>query len=123
MGDVIQSFRDLRVWQRGMEVVESVYRATQSFPKQELYGLTSQLRRAAVSIPANIAEGHCRQHNQEYLNFLSIAQGSIAELETELEIACRLKYIASDDLKLFLVQLTVLAKQLRSLRGALARAK
>jgi four helix bundle protein len=123
MGDVIQSFRDLRVWQRGMEVVESVYRATQSFPKQELYGLTSQLRRAAVSIPANIAEGHCRQHIKEYLNFLSIAQGSIAELETELEIACRLKYIASDDLKLFLVQLTVLAKQLRSLRGALARAK
>ncbi len=123
MGDVIQSFRDLRVWQRGMEVVESVYRATQSFPRQELYGLTSQLRRAAVSIPANIAEGHCRQHIKEYLNFLSIAQGSIAELETELEIACRLKYIASDDLKLFLVQLTVLAKQLRSLRGALARAK
>ena len=123
MGDVIQSFRDLRVWQRGMEVVESVYRATQLFPRQELYGLTSQLRRAAVSIPANIAEGHCRQHIKEYLNFLSIAQGSIAELETELEIACRLKYIASDDLKLFLVQLTVLAKQLRSLRGALARAK
>src|SRR5580700_5365933 len=122
-GGVVQSFRDLRVWQRGMEVVESVYRATQSFPKQELYGLTSQLRRAAVSIPANIAEGHCRQHIKEYLNFLSIAQGSIAELETELEIACRLKYIASDDLKLFLVQLTVLAKQLRSLRGALARAK
>ena len=120
---VMRGFRDLRVWQGGMELVESVYRVTQSFPKQAIYGLTSQLRRAAVSIPANIAEGHCRQHIKEYLNFLSIAQGSIAELETELEIACRLKYIASDDLKLFLVQLTVLAKQLRSLRGALARAK
>src|ERR1700722_14992428 len=97
MGDVIQSFRDLRVWQRGMEVVESVYRATQSFPKQELYGLTSQLRRAAVSIPANIAEGHCRQHIKEYLNFLSIAQGSIAELETEIEIAGRLNYLGPEE--------------------------
>jgi four helix bundle protein len=77
-----------------MDIVESVYRVTQSFPKQELYGLTSQLRRAAVSIPANIAEGNSRQHIKEYLNFLSIAQGSVAELETEIEIAGRLKYLA-----------------------------
>src|SRR5579863_3672750 len=114
MGDAIESFRDLRVWQSGMQIVESVYQVTGSFPASELYGLTSQVRRAAVSIPANIAEGHCRQHMKEYLNFLSIAQGSVAELETELEIAGRLKYIAASELSSLLTQLTTLAKQLRS---------
>jgi len=120
VGDSIQSFRDLRVWQSGMSIVESVYQVTGSFPARELSGLTSQVRRAAVSIPANIAEGHCREHIKEYLNFLSIAQGSVAELETELEIAGRLKYLAPEALKLLLTQLSTLAKQLRSLRRALA---
>ena len=68
-----------------MELVESVYRMTQSFPKQEIYGLTSQLRRAAVSIPANIAEGQSREHIKEYLNFLSIAQGSVLNLKPNLK--------------------------------------
>lgn len=103
-----------------MGIVESVYQLTGSFPARELYGLTSQVRRAAVSIPANIAEGHCREHIKEYLNFLSIAQGSVAELETELEIAGRLKYIASEPLGLLLTQLGNLGKQLRALRRALA---
>lgn len=97
-----------------MELVESVYRVTQSFPKQEIYGLTSQLRRAAVSIPANIAEGQSREHIKEYLNFLSIAQGSVAELETELEIAGRLGYIAPDALG------SLMARPIRALRAALA---
>ncbi len=123
MGESIQSFRDLRVWQNGMRIVEAVYQVTGSFPSREMYGLTSQVRRAAVSIPANIAEGHCREHIKEYLNFLSIAQGSIAELETELEIAGRLKYIAPEQLTPLLAQLVALAKQLRSLRAALARSK
>jgi four helix bundle protein len=97
-----------------MELVESVYRATQSFPKHELYGLTSQLRRAAVSIPANIAEGHSREHIKEYLNFLSIAQGSIAELETEPEIAGRLGYISPEALASLMPELASLGRQIRA---------
>jgi four helix bundle protein len=104
-----------------MELVESVYRVTQAFPKQELYGLTSQLRRAAVSIPANIAEGQSRQHIKEYLNFLSIAQGSVAEVETEIEIAGRLGYIAPDAVGSILSQLASLGRQIRALRAALAK--
>jgi len=104
-----------------MDIVESVYRVTQSFPKQELYGLTSQLRRAAVSIPANIAEGNSRQHIKEYLNFLSIAQGSVAELETEIEIAGRLKYLAPGEVESLMKLLISLGKQIRALRAALAR--
>jgi len=106
-----------------MRIVETVYQVTGSFPAREFYGLTSQIRRAAVSVPANIAEGHCREHIKEYLNFLSIAQGSVAELETELEIAGRLKYIAPEVLNPLLVELRTLPKQLRSLRAALARSK
>lgn len=123
VGETIRNFRDLRVWQSGMRIVETVYQVTGSFPNRELYGLASQLRRAAVSIPANIAEGHCREHIKEYLNFLSIAQGSIAELETELEIAGRLKYIAPEPLTALLAELSTLAKQMRALRAALARSK
>jgi four helix bundle protein len=116
----MRGYRDLRVWHGGIELVECVYRTTQSFPKQEIYGLTSQLRRAAVSIPANIAEGHSREHIKEYLNFLSIAQGSAGELETELEIAGRLGYIAPDALGSLMAQLASLGRQIRALRTALA---
>ena len=104
-----------------MALVETVYRLTQNFPKHEIYGLASQLRRAAVSIPANIAEGQSREHLKEYLNFLSIAQGSVGELETELEVAGRLKYIAPDDLEPLLASCTSLGRQIRALRAALAK--
>ena len=106
-----------------MELVESIYRVTQSFPKQETYGLTGQLRRAAVSVPANIAEGQSRQHLREYLNFLSIAQGSIGELETEIEVAGRLKYIEPKDVASLISELGSLGRQLRALRAALDRPK
>ena len=93
----ISSFRDLRVWQQGVDLVEQVYRISQTFPKYEIYGLSSQMRRAAVSIPANIAEGHIRKQTKAFLNHLSIALGSLAELQTELEIALRLGYVTSQE--------------------------
>ena len=92
----MKSFRELRVWQKAMDLVETVYLLTQDFPKQETYGLTSQVRRAAISIPSNIAEGHTREHIKEYLHHLSMAQASLAEVETQLEIAARLKYLQSN---------------------------
>ena len=114
-------FRELRVWQQGMDLVEAVYRATEGFPKHEVYGLARQLRRAAVSVPANIAEGHCREHLKEYLNFLSIAQGSLAELETELELASRLGYMTLDAFGELGDRAARLAKQVRALRESLAK--
>ena len=93
MEDKIRSFKDLKIWQKGIETVQEIYRITESFPQKELYSLTSQMRRAVVSIPSNIAEGFRRQHNKEYKQFLNIALGSCAELETQVIIARRLKYI------------------------------
>ena len=91
----IKSFRDLRVWQAAMDLVVDVYRLTQRFPRQEEYGLTGQMHRAAVSIPSNIAEGHAREHRKEYLHHLSIAHSSLAELQTQVEIATRLDYCSA----------------------------
>ena len=83
---MIHSYKDLIVWQRAMELVTAVYELTEGFPKEELYGLTSQIRRSAVSIPSNIAEGRVRGTVKEYLQFLRISYGSGAELETQIEI-------------------------------------
>src|SRR5947209_18136350 len=79
----VNHFRDLMVWQGGMDLVECVYRISASFPRTETYGLTGQIRRAAVSVPSNIAEGHSRASTREYLNHLSIAKASLAEVETQ----------------------------------------
>ena len=87
-----KSFQDLIVWQKAHAFVLGVYEATQSFPKTETYGLTSQFRRAAVSIPANIAEGYGRVHRGDYLHHLSIARGPLAELETHITLAVRLNF-------------------------------
>jgi four helix bundle protein len=89
-------FRDLRVWRQAVELVEQVYRVTERFPDREMYGLAVPLRRAAVSVPSNLAEGHTRQYIKKYPNRLSVAQGSLAELETQLEIAARLKFLPGD---------------------------
>ena len=78
----IKSFRDLRVWQAGLDMVMEVYGLTQRFPKEEIYGIVSQMRRSAVSVPSNIAEGHTREHGKEYLRHVSYSQASLAELET-----------------------------------------
>ncbi|MCL5102652.1 MAG: four helix bundle protein [Armatimonadetes bacterium] len=103
-----------------MQVVQDIYRMTQDFPRAEIYGLASQMRRAAVSIPSNIAEGHTRESTKEFLQHVSIAQGSLAELQTQTEIAQRLGYISSDDAGEFLAASSSLAKQLYSLRNALS---
>lgn len=89
----IQSFKDLEIWQRGIGLTELIYDATKLFPKEELYSLVAQLRRTAISIPSNIAEGFGRRHNNEYRQFLHVSLGSCAELITQLVIAERLEYI------------------------------
>ena len=94
----IKNYKDLIAWQRAMDLVEMVYLLTQRFPKEELYGLTSQIRRAVVSIPSNIAEGEGRNSPNEFVRFLSIAYGSLREVETQLLIAVRLKYLAQEDI-------------------------
>jgi four helix bundle protein len=88
----MKTHKDLLVWQKAMDFVVEVYDATRNFPANELYGLTNQIRRSAVSIPSNIAEGAARQTDKEFLQFLHIARGSLAELETQLILANRLKY-------------------------------
>jgi len=93
----IQSYRDLEAWQFGMDYVLAIYAITERFPAHERFGLTAQLRRAAVGIPSNISEGH-QQGTRAYLRYVVIALGSIAECETQLEIARRLSYVTHDDL-------------------------
>jgi four helix bundle protein len=95
----LQSYRGLEVWQQAMQTVEEIYRQTSLLPKEELFGLISQMRRAATSIPANIAEGYGRLHRKEYLHHLSIARGSLMELETHLLICLRLNYLEREKIK------------------------
>ncbi|HEX9544374.1 MAG TPA: four helix bundle protein [Pyrinomonadaceae bacterium] len=118
----MKSFRELRVWQQAIDLVEKIYLLTQNFPKQETYGLVSQLRRAVISVPSNIAEGHTREHIKEYLHHLSMAQASLAEVETQLEIGVRLEYISRNQLSKVLEEISGLGKQLYALRNALNRA-
>ncbi|MBM4255586.1 MAG: four helix bundle protein [Deltaproteobacteria bacterium] len=92
----MKSFRDLRVWQAAIDSVEKICLLTRGFPKHEVYGLASQMQRAAVSIPSNIAEGQTRGYTKEYMHHVSIARSSLAELETQLEITLRLKYCSAE---------------------------
>ena len=98
MSKEIQTYRDLRAWNQAMDLVELVYGVTAKLPADELYGLRSQMRRCAVSIPSNIAEGHGRKGSKEFMHHLSIAKGSLSELETQLILCVRLKYIDRDSL-------------------------
>ena len=93
---MVQSFRDLQVWQRAIQLSVATYRLTKDFPREELYGLSSQIRRAAISVPSNIAEGHGRLSTGEYRQFLGIARGSNFELQTQLEIARALEFGKSE---------------------------
>lgn len=94
----IQTFRDLLVWQRGRDLLVESYRLARKLPATEQYGLISQIQRSAVSIPANIAEGHARRHTGDFLHHLSMAVGSLAELETHFEAAVRLRFLSQADL-------------------------
>jgi len=93
---VVRGYRDLVVWQRAMDLVTATYRLTASFPRDEKYGLVQQLNRAAVSVPSNVAEGHGRDHLGDYLHHLSVANGSLMEVETQLMIAGRLGYVSRE---------------------------
>jgi len=92
----IKTYRELKIWQLGIELVKKIYKLTEGFPKHELYGLSSQMRRSAVSIPSNIAEGFRRYYNNEYRQFLYVSLGSCAELETQITIAKELNYASED---------------------------
>lgn len=104
-----------------MDLVAEIYRATAGYPASELYGLTSQMRRAAASVPANVAEGHTREHTREYLQHLSIAQGSLAELETYVELGVRLGFLSANEATALLAKIHPLGKQLYRLRDAVSK--
>ena len=118
---VVRSYRELEVWQKALDLVVVCYRTAQCFPKTELYGLTSQLQRAAVSIPANIAEGQGRSHTKEFLNHLSISYGSLMEVETHLQIAQRLGYLEPIAVEAVLERCAEVGRMLNGLMQALKR--
>jgi len=115
MVEKIKNFRDLDVWRKGIEIVKDVYENASALPKQEFYGLASQMQRSSVSIPSNIAEGFNRFHNKEYKRFLYVALGSCAELETQIEIAAELKYIEKKKKTFLLEKLDHESRMLRNL--------
>ena len=109
------NFRELEVWKLGKEIVLDVYRVTKEFPKEEMYGLIVQMRRAAVSIPSNVAEGFNRKHNPEYRQLLYVALGSCAELETQIEVAHDLGFLSVGNRDKMLEQLDHESRMLRNL--------
>jgi four helix bundle protein len=111
----VLSYKDLKVWQKSFELAVTIYKVTKRFPKEELYGLTSQIRRSAFSIPANIAEGYARRHLNEYLQFLRIAYSSGAELETHLLIVHRVGLMKDGDFQSLTELLTEVMKMLNGL--------
>ncbi|MFZ5523118.1 MAG: four helix bundle protein [Pseudomonadota bacterium] len=111
---------DLLVWQKAMDLVTDIYQITAAFPSEERFGLSSQARRAAVSIPSNITEGHGRKATGAYLNHLSIAYGSLMELETQTQIAVRLSFIAEDKASTLLKQMDEIGKMLTGLKNSLS---
>ncbi len=93
---MIKTFRDLKIWQQSMEFVTKIYKATSSFPEEEKYGLTSQLRRSSVSIPSNISEGFGRNSQGDFKRFVNISMGSLFELQTQIEVAKNLEFISKE---------------------------
>jgi four helix bundle protein len=108
----IKSYRDLRVWQAAMELSVRIYRLSQDFPKQETCGLTSQMRPAVITIPSRIAEGHTREHLKDYLHLVGLAQATLAELETQVQLSGRLGYLAEEAVGQTIEQTESLGRQL-----------
>ena len=119
--DEIQSYQDLAVWRNSMDLAEECYRATKLFPKDEMYGMTSQIRRAAASVAANIAEGHGREHTGSFVQSLRIAQGSLKELETHVILARRVGLVVSETSTRLLTKSDQIGRMLRSLSRALQK--
>ena len=117
----VGSYRDLEVWQRGMDLVERVYALTKPFPADERFGLTAQLRRAAISIPSNIAEGWGRGSRKDYVHFLRIARSSLLEVETQLIISYRLGYVSEDALNKTLTETEIESRMLLALIRSLEK--
>ncbi len=115
----VLSYRDLQVWQHAMDLAVECYAVSKGFPQNEVYGLVSQLRRAAVSVPSNIAEGRARQHSREFLQHLSIAYGSLAEIETLIQIAARLDYVSGEKGDELLEKTAEIGRMLNGLRKSI----
>jgi four helix bundle protein len=115
----MHNFRELKVWQEAMEITKRTYKLTRTFPSSEIYGLTSQINRAAVSIPSNIAEGSGRNGNKEFVQFLSISMGSCFEVETQLTLALEFSYLQKDDYDRLILDLNKLEKMINSLISTL----
>lgn len=113
----VKTYRDLIVWQKSMALVTEIYRLTRAFPREEIYGLTSQIRRSAVSIPSNICEGYARNSDGDFARFLRIACGSLYELQTQVEIAGNLQYLPDKELQNVSGQALEIEKMLSSLIG------
>lgn len=123
MKDSFKSYRDLEVWQKGMALAKRIYEVTANFPAEERFGLTNQIRRAVVSIPSNLAEGHARSGTAEFLHFISISMGSVAELETQILLSADLGYLGKDIGNDLLTQLDTIGKMLRGLSKSLSKGK
>ena len=115
----LKSYRELTVWQKSIDWVEQIYQASRNFPPEEKFGLTSQIRRAAVSVPSNIAEGAARSGTGEFLQFLSVASGSLAEVETQLILAGRLGYLPEADRQRLEMEADEISRMLGGLKRSL----
>ena len=111
----VKSHKDLEVWKRSIELVTKIYNITNNFPNEELYGITSQIRRSAISIPSNISEGAGRQYRKELIQFLYVSLGSLAELETQLIISENLKYLNKNDSEDIQTELTEIRRMILGL--------
>ena len=120
-GDTIKSYRDLIVWQEARQLVKRVHQITRQFPQEELYCLTKELKRTAISVPSNIAEGHSRRGIKDYISFVSIAIGSLAELDTQMVLAYDFGYIDETTEQSFYADVTKLQRQLHALRNSLKK--